>query len=46
MRKVDEPQHPINHRITKRDERVDGAEGKSVNELLEELDQAELMVES
>jgi hypothetical protein len=32
--KIDEPEDAINHRVSDGDERVDGAEGKSVEELL------------
>ena len=36
VREVDEPQHPVHHRVAERDQRIDGAEREAVDELLEE----------
>ena len=36
VREVDEPEHPVHHRVPERDECVNGAEREAVNELLEE----------
>ena len=40
VREIDESQHAIDHRVAKRDERVDGTKGKTVQELLEEFGQS------
>src|SRR3712207_8278548 len=34
---VDELEHAVHHRVAERDERVDGAGGQTVDEMLEEL---------
>jgi hypothetical protein len=39
VREIDEAQDAVNHRVTERDERVDGPEGDAVEELLEEFGQ-------
>ena len=36
VREVDEAQHAVHHRVPERDQRVDGAERQTVDELLEE----------
>ena len=36
VREVDEPKDPVHHRVSERDERIDGAERETVNELLKE----------
>ena len=36
VREIDEPEHSVHHRVPERDECVNGAERKAVNELLEE----------
>src|SRR5258708_5691543 len=41
VREIDEAQHAIDHRVAKRDERIDGPEGQAVKELLKEFGQAE-----
>ena len=37
VREVDESENAINHRVAKCDERIDGTEGKTVQELLEKF---------
>src|SRR5665213_2763200 len=37
MREIDKSQHAVNHRVPKRDQRVDRAERNAVDELLNEL---------
>src|SRR5439155_12320243 len=37
VREVDEAQDPVDHRVTQRNQRVDGAQRKAVDELLEEF---------
>ena len=36
MRKIDEPQHPINHGVTQGDQPINGTEREAVDELLKE----------
>ena len=33
---IDQPQHPVDHRVAKRDERVDGADRQRIDDLLED----------
>jgi hypothetical protein len=39
MGEVNEAEDAVNHRVAERDERVDGAEGEAVEELLEKFAQ-------
>ena len=46
VREIDEAQDTVDHRVAERDERVDGAEGEAVDQLLEEFGQVKVRVES
>ena len=45
MSKIDEAQDAIDHGVAERDQRIDRAQGKTVDQLLEELVQGRLMVD-
>ena len=40
VREIDEPQHAIHHRVAERDQRVDRAQRKAVDDLLAEITEA------